>query len=122
MKIRIQADTIRLRLTQTDIDDLGRKGEVEETTHFGDDLFSYSISLKPQIEEPVASFTSGQIAVELPLELGRSWIDSELVGIENKAYISQSEGLKILVEKDFQCLHQRSNEDESDAFPNPLAG
>ena len=121
MKIRIQGDTIRLRLSQTEIDRLSQTGEIKEATHFGSDVFAYSISLIDQLTEPTASYRGGKIAVQVPQEMGTEWIESDQVGIENKAYTNQSDGLKILIEKDFQCLHKRRNEDESDAFPNPLA-
>lgn len=122
MKIRIQGNTIRLRLTQPEIDLLKIEGRVEQSADFGSETkFHYSISFSPTTNEIVASFKEGHIGVEVPQELGKQWIDTTQTGIENGEYANQGSGLKILVEKDFQCLHERKDEDESEAFPNPMA-
>jgi hypothetical protein len=54
----------------------------------------------------------------LPVHCSRSrvWFVSDQVSIEA---LSQA-GVHLLVEKDFQCLH-KSDEQDPDAYPNPLA-
>ncbi len=122
MKIRIQGNTIRLRLTQPEIDQLRVEGKVEQSTDFGSEYrFQYSIFFSSATNEVVASFKEGHMGVVVPEVLGKRWIDTTQTGIENSEYTGRGPGLKILVEKDFQCFHERINEDESDAFPNPMA-
>ena len=41
MKIRIKGDSIRLRLSQTDVAKIGAGNAVLENTHFNDSFFSY---------------------------------------------------------------------------------
>ena len=43
------------------------------------------------------------------------------VGIEHNQSIGDESALRILVEKDFRCLQPRSDDDESDNFPNQNA-
>jgi hypothetical protein len=54
--------------------------------------------------------------VSLPEARVKSWAAGDEAGIEG-----QDGPIRILVEKDFQCLH-RSADSEPDAFPNPLGG
>ncbi len=121
MKIRIVSNTIRVRLTQSEIEALKNDGEVLERTNFVSEPFIYSVGLSDDVDEPEASFRSGHISILLPESDALDWIGSDQTGIENREYTEQGEGIKLLIEKDFQCLHVRRNEDESDAFPNPLA-
>ena len=123
MKIRILENTIRLRLTQGEVEELQNEGQVTQQTEFsnGSDILKYSISSSEEVSELVGIFKNGHIKVLLPESDAFDWINSNKAGIENQEYTDQGDGLKILIEKDFQCLHKRKNEDESDAFPNPLS-
>ena len=53
--------------------------------------------------------------------VAESWINSEQVGIEGAQQLDDSKTLRILVEKDFACLIEREDEDETDTFSNPRA-
>lgn len=121
MKIRIVGNTVRLRLSKSETEELYEEGQVLEQTAFASNIFRYSIGLSDEIGEPSASFDNGHIRILLPESEAYDWINSDRTGLENFEYTEQGDGLKLLIEKDFQCLHERKNEDESDAFPNPLA-
>jgi len=47
--------------------------------------------------------------------VAKNWLETDQTGIE-----AATSSLRILIEKDFQCLHRASAED-ADGFPNPLA-
>jgi hypothetical protein len=51
----------------------------------------------------------------------QQWAESEQVSIRSDKLLDDGEELRILIEKDFQCLAPRE-EDESDMFPHPDAG
>ena len=122
MKIRIQGNTVRLRLTQPEVDLLRKEDSVKQSTEFENgNVFQYGISFSSLVELVTANFLDGRIHIEVPTTIGNQWINSSKAGIENSEYTNQGPGLKILIEKDFQCLHERENEDETEAFPNPLA-
>ena len=121
MKIRIKGNTVRLRLTQTEVKDFGMKGLVEEHTHFGtsdDAKLTYSL-VKADCKELEASFDQNKIEVKVPQNLATVWVNTELVGLDNHGTQQNDDALKILIEKDFACLKERVGEDESDMFPHP---
>jgi hypothetical protein len=115
MKLRFHTNSLRLRLSQSEVVQLGETGRVAESIEFpAGHRLTYAVELQDSAEI-AASFDGERIAVAVPAELGRSWIQSEQVGIENP-----NASPRILIEKDFQCLHQESGGDQADAFPNPL--
>jgi len=54
--------------------------------------------------------------------LGQVWANSERVGLNHEQKVNGEASLTIVIEKDFQCLEPRPNEDQSDSFPNPAKG
>lgn len=122
MKIRIQGNSIRLRLSQSEVAAFGEKKMVQDSTQFGaspDDTLIYSLEMA-QLKEPGAAYAPNHIKVFIPENMGQHWANSEEVGISHESKLGDGAVLKILVEKDFQCLTTRPGEDESDNFPNPL--
>lgn len=113
MKLRIRGNSIRFRLTKSEVERLATERLVEEVVHFSPQNFSYAIeqSSMPSLR---ASFENGKLTVFVPPETARQWAESEQVGLEG------GDGeLRILLEKDFVCLTRREGEDESDNFPHP---
>ena len=116
MKLRIKGNSIRLRLTQTEVENFGTSGIVEECVDFGKENnsnFGYVLE-KNSTQKLSASFTDGKIAVSVPKTVAENWVSTEEVGIEGV-----DGTLRILIEKDFACLNPRKGEDESDNFPHP---
>lgn len=117
MKLRILNNSIRLRLSQGELDKLKSDQRVSGKTSFSNFDFVYSIVVNNNEDDVNAVFENGHLKINIAPSLSREWINSDLVGFENK----DQSTLKISVEKDFQCLHKRPGEDERDSFPNPLA-
>lgn len=119
MKLRLRGNSLRLRLTQGEVNDLVALGSVEEKTAFGPHAqLSYAIALGegPSVS---ASFDAGAIRVTVPSADARAWATSDRVGIEAEQTTPGDEPLRLLIEKDFACLKPRTGEDDRDAFPNP---
>lgn len=115
MKLRFQANTLRLRLSQSEVARLAETGCVEDTVTFAPgQTLSYVIESGPVVAVG-ATFEGNRIRVALPAAVAKSWIESDHTGVEG-----ESATLRVLIEKDFQCLH-RASEEDADAFPNPLA-
>lgn len=115
MKLRIQDDSLRFRLTRREVDALGRGLAVERTVHFrGGRTLRYVVAPETGAPGPQAVFDGDAVRVTVPGEGLKAWAASEEAGIEGN-----DGSLRILVEKDFQCLH-RDTASEPDAFPNPL--
>ena len=50
MKIRIKGDSIRFRLTQTEVQALSNNGKIYDSTNFGTTKFSYGVVLTSEAE------------------------------------------------------------------------
>ena len=118
MKLRIRGDSLRLRLSQSEVATFAERGALEDATTFGPSAkLSYAMAFGDSLG---ATLTGARILVTVPAAAARAWATNEEVGLE--ATQSTGEGtLKILVEKDFACLTPRGSED-ADAFPHPKEG
>jgi hypothetical protein len=122
MKLRVKHNSIRLRLTQTEVAQFAESGRVEEAIEFGTDpqqKFVYAIEKSAGAGEISVAFADRRITVFVPSERAESWANSDEKGIEADRNVGGEKRLRILIEKDFACLKPRRGEDERDAFPNP---
>ena len=120
MKLRIRGNSIRLRLSQGDLATLLDDGAVEERVAFpAGPALSYRLEAGtgPEAE---AEYRDGRIVVRFPrieiIGLGRP----DAITLRAELPLPGDE-LTLLVEKDFQCLNPRADEDDADLFPNPDA-
>ena len=119
MKIRIKGNSIRLRLTQSDVKKWAAEGVVKEVTDFGNNsAMGYQLRMSEE-SQISATFNDDIISVDIPFTIGQEWCESENTSMESS--IANDGILQILVEKDFVCLTPKAGEDESDMFPNPLS-
>lgn len=114
MKIRIKGNTIRYRLTKSDVDLLYKNRDLQDSTNFGNRSLIYQLKAANQ-DNLTASFVDDTIAVIIP-----SGKLAELAQTSRVGFDGRDGALYILVEKDFQCL-DNVTEDQSDNYPNPLA-
>jgi hypothetical protein len=119
MKLRIKGNSLRIRLTKTDIENFNQQGMLEERTEFpGAVSFEYAIKCSRAINQLDAEFSHNRITILVPEKIAREWTETEIVGFENKLDIGQGKMLFLLIEKDWVCL-DNTFEDQSDHFPNP---
>lgn len=115
MKLRLHSTSVRLRLSRSEVDALGENGRVEECIQFAPGrAFSYSIE-SAEILEPAAVLETSAIRVKLPRANVKQWVESDQTGIE-----AAQGALRLVIEKDFKCMHRDSPED-ADSFPDPRA-
>jgi len=122
MKLRIKGNSIRLRLGQSEVGRLLDKGIVQESTTFdmlGGQRLDYVLCTGPNLLAMTASFEDGRIIVRMPNALVRQWAETDQIGVESTQVASGGRGLKILVEKDFECVDAPADESQEDAFPHP---
>ena len=117
MKLRIQGNSLRFRLTQKEVACLHDSGRVEAAIRFppGRDL-RYAIATSSHIAEVSVDYECDSISVRLPRAVATAWAESSQVSIVGSRHLS----VQVLVEKDFQCLHKPAERDP-DAYANPLA-
>jgi hypothetical protein len=116
MKIRILGNSIRLRLSQTDISVLHESKSVMENVEFAQRKFSYGIRVTSG-EEITVAYEDDAILVNLPESLATPWLTTEQVGVEQVFSQVNAPDISVLLEKDFACLVPRPGED--DLYPNP---
>jgi hypothetical protein len=115
MKLRIKGNTIRIRLSETEVNLLAEGSTVVEETHFPSSKLTYKI--QPSTAESV-DFIDGVVQVNLTQGEIDRWAKTDEVTISKDIAIPNANILSILVEKDFKCLTVRP-EDESELYPNP---
>lgn len=121
MKIRIKDNSIRLRLTQGEVSTFEKTSKVTASTSFlNDTTLTYSL-IWSNDENYSAELKDNHIEVKVPKTDGKAWLEPTQVGMEQLLELKNGDHLRILVEKDFACLTERVDEDESDNFPNPLS-
>src|SRR6266540_5499412 len=119
MKLRIRGNSVRVRLTKTEVARLGQELSVEQITQFSrSSALRCSIQPSHDVAAPNAQFDGSAVTVALPAEEVRQWASSDQVTIEARQEIEPGTFLQILVEKDFRCMHSKA-EGNTDAFPNP---
>lgn len=114
MKLRIKGDSLRLRLTRSEVDQLSADSQISVDTHFADATLSYTLRTDPGEKQLSASLRDNRLTIMLPESQVQSWAATDQVSLRG-----QHGPLQILVEKDFSCLQPREGEDDSDAFPHP---
>ncbi|MBV8909858.1 MAG: hypothetical protein JOZ89_03760 [Gammaproteobacteria bacterium] len=121
MKLRIKGPTLRLRLTQSEIDALRQYGVVEERVPFpANATLVYRLRRDAQAREIRASYEGSVLEIRIPEAAAQQWCTSEQVTLAHSQPLAEG-ALHITLEKDFACLTPRSGEDESDNFPHPEA-
>jgi hypothetical protein len=122
MKLRIKGNSLRLRLTRSEIAHLADEGRLESETDFGNQTFRFAVVSREENAPLSSSFGSNSIVVNASRAAVAHWAESNDVGLYGEQPTSRDDTLTIAIEKDFRCLDPRRDEDESDNFDNPLAG
>jgi hypothetical protein len=118
MKIRIKGNTVRYRLTKSDIVTLTQVGYLEDQTQFLTTTLVYSIQ-KSEQEQLIADLVDHRITLFVPAQVLEYWASSNQVSIENTMPLKDGGSLFLLLEKDFKCIDGDLTEDQSDFFENP---
>ena len=121
MKLRIKGNTLRLRLTQSEVKQFAEQGICSEKTVFGDHSFIYQLH-KADVDDVHAEYQLDTVSVAVPDDMADAWAnDNESAAIEYTQLNADGSKLLVLIEKDFMCSPNNPRSDESDNFPNPNA-
>jgi len=119
MKLRIRGNSLRLRVSRTELLQIAEQGSAGDSIRFAPGTeWRYGIEVTPA-GGVAAKFAANSLLVALPKARVEKWLDDREVAIEGQQPIGNGETLRILVEKDYTCLAPRSGEDDSDLFVNP---
>jgi hypothetical protein len=121
MKLRIRDNTLRFRLTQSEVDALGRGTAVEATTRIAPgQAFTYRLESAGDGQFS-AAFSHGLLRVCAPAATVKGWAEGTEEGFAGELPVAGEPPLKVTVEKDFACLKPRDPAEDRDAFPHPHA-
>jgi hypothetical protein len=114
MKIRITENTLRIRLSESDLKDLSAKKIIHVSLPMGDLEFAIQLQVQQSyIHEKVTStetqidsnpeiyFDHHTINIAYPSNMLQSWIDSREIHLKNNITYPNNRTLNLIVEKDF---------------------
>ena len=107
MKLRIQGNSLRLRLSEAEVTQFADTGQVEENIAFSPDETNALRYILQQTTEPEVSirFNANTICVSIPETLAQKWTNTDLIGFDDLIDLGNAKQLRIVVEKDLDCRH-----------------
>ncbi len=119
MKIRIKDNSIRLRLTKTDVDDLRNKKSIDSKTVISfSEIFQYRLEVSSEVKNISGQFKNGKITVSISSKMAEILTETNEITVKGEQENGEKEKLFLLIEKDLQCLDE-TVEDQSDMYENP---
>ena len=121
MKLRIRGNTLRLRLSRSEVHLVGQGKEVEESTSFpGGGKLKYVLKQSPSKTSVVKTNIGDNSCINVIVDQNKAkkWAKSEEVGLFGAEPLVLG-SLELLIEKDFACLNPREGSEDSDSYPNP---
>jgi hypothetical protein len=100
MKLWIRGNSLRLRVTKTELAKIAETGKVEDTVRFSSDQrLRYAIEVRPTAAI-TALFSGTEIVVTLPKARLDLWLRPNEVSVEGSQPIGGGKVLQIVLEKD----------------------
>lgn len=121
MKLRIQGNSLRLRLQQREVAELHEHGRLSESLLLGtgpEAAFTYSLERHSGATVQVLREPAG-LAIRLPEAWAAELAQTDRVGVDVEVFVAPDLAVRVKIEKDYGCLSKRPGEDERDLFPNP---
>ena len=124
MKLRIKGNSLRLRVSRSELARFQAGERIEETIHFTaapDATLTYALESASNPPPVTVRYGSREVTVVLSQDQARIWGAQSEIGVYTTLDMGSAGSLEVAVEKDFACL-DRSDEENGDTFVNPLAG
>ena len=121
MKLRIHDNSIRLRLTRSEVARFTEAGRIEATLQFGPGAaqrMTYGLEISPGIAGLRASGSAEHLIIRVAPEIAKEWTTTDRVAISGEQSANGATAVSILVEKEFRRLHGAKY--NPDLYPNPL--
>jgi hypothetical protein len=121
MKVRISGNSLRFRVSRSDLASLQSGKRVQTTIHFApqpDANFTYVLERSVTVQSIAVRYLPGEVTAILPTAQADLWSATDQVGIYETLNIGNAETLDLIIEKDFACI-DGSDAQNVDTFPNP---
>jgi hypothetical protein len=109
MKLRLEENSLRLRLSEAEVAEFANTGRIAYTIAFGpgaEQTLVYALEQLPATATAAAvqvRYEAGTLAVEVPAAIAHSWTTTENIGFKGRVLTAENQELRILVEKDLDC-------------------
>lgn len=123
MKLRIQGNSLRLRISPSEMARFLQTGRIEEAIYFGvgkDVSLTYALEHSPQTTAATVRYAPRELTVMVASGEAQRWAAGQDIGLYSETSTSHGP-LQIAVEKDFACL-DKDDAANADTFPNPNQG
>ena len=120
MKLRIKGNSMRLRVSPSEMKRLLSDGRIEEIIRFGsepDAKLTYALEQAASNEQIAVRYRPQEVTVVLSTQNVRNWAEGDEVGVYGVLEVGNGQQLSVVVEKDFACLDR--DEGNEDTFANP---
>ncbi|TGE27637.1 DUF7009 family protein [Hymenobacter metallicola] len=107
MKLRLEDNSLRLRLSEAEVQQFAETGRVAVSLSLGptnSDSLTYALE-RAESEEFRITHGAGAITVKVPAALALHWTGTDQNGLAATLMMANDQPLKILVEKDLDCRH-----------------
>jgi hypothetical protein len=124
MKLRIKGNSLRLRVSRSELAHFQAGDRIEETIRFAEApeaKLTYALESAVQSSPVRVRYGFHDVTVILSEDQVRIWEAESEVGVYSNLDIGSAGSLDVIVEKDFACL-DRSDEENRDTFTNLHAG
>ena len=121
MKLRIKGNSLRLRVSRSELTRFLSPSRIEETIHFGpgsEAKLTYALESAALNTDATVRYGPHELTVTISEEQARIWSEAREVGIYATVDVGAGGLLEVIIEKDFACI-DRSDEDNTDTFVNP---
>ena len=120
MKIRMQSNSIRYRLKEPEVNEFKNNGIIKESIQLGSNTGTslHFILQKSDTEQITVQSENNTTIIQVPGDMAGEWTDTPSVGFDAVIQLGNGRKLKVLVEKDFECL-EAGKEENTGAYPNP---
>ncbi len=110
MKLRIEDDTLRLRLSEAEVREFAATGRVAAAVQFGPDAgqrLSYALERTAPGGAPAVGvrYAPGALTVLVPDAVANAWTGTAQNGFSERVALADARQLRVLVEKDLDCRH-----------------
>src|SRR5580698_4610924 len=102
MKLRINGNSLRLRVGRSEVERLLRQERLEESIQFApqpDARLTYALEQTPSVSVPTIRYTEREVTVLLPSGLAETWCGTDMVGISERVGLGTFGTLDLLIEK-----------------------
>jgi hypothetical protein len=101
MKLRLEKELVRLRLSPVEIDLLNSKKSISEKISISNENeFNFSINIVGQIENCMVVFNTNAMDISVPNTIANKWIGTNQIGIKEIIVTDDGGSIVLIVEED----------------------